>query len=77
VGCPARGTARWRDYAGGGRMDASAVNQTRPLVGDSETRTSKGPGEATWASRRAVLASLRERFPAVLAIFSKSMPPRC
>ena len=36
------------------------LTKSAPLGGDSETRTLKGPGEATWASRRAVLASLRE-----------------
>src|ERR1035441_10045570 len=36
------------------------LTKRAPLDGDSETRTLKGPGEATWASRRAVLASLRE-----------------
>ena len=36
------------------------LTKRAPLGGDSETRTLKGPGEATWASRRAVLASLGE-----------------
>src|ERR1017187_523582 len=36
------------------------LTKSVPLSGDSETGTLKGPGEATWASRRAVLASLRE-----------------
>src|ERR1035441_5787744 len=36
------------------------LTKRAPLGGDSETRTLKGPGEATWASSRAVLASLRE-----------------
>ena len=36
------------------------LTKRAPLGGDSETRTLKGPGEATWASRRAVLARLRE-----------------
>src|ERR1035441_3735643 len=36
------------------------LTKRAPLCGDSETRTLKGPGEATWASRRAVLTSLRE-----------------
>ena len=31
------------------------LTKSAPLGGDSETRTLKGPGEATWASRRAVL----------------------
>ena len=31
------------------------LTKRAPLGGDSETRTLKGPGEATWASRRAVL----------------------
>ena len=34
------------------------LTKSAPLGGDSETRTLKGPGEATWASRRAALAKL-------------------
>src|ERR1035441_4026624 len=40
------------------------LTKSAPLGGDSETRTLKGPGEATWASRRAALAKLeRAAFP--------------
>jgi len=43
-----------------GWMDARAVNQTRRLGGDSETRTPERAGEETRASRWAVPASWRQ-----------------
>src|ERR1017187_10196390 len=42
----------------GGEGIPAQLTKSARLGGDSETRTLKGPGEATWASRRAALAKL-------------------
>jgi hypothetical protein len=52
-------------------VEAGAVNQTRILGGDSETRHPERPEGATWASRRQVLASWREPFAQSIGHFGQ------
>src|ERR1035441_7388079 len=54
------------------------LTKSAPLGGDSETRTLKGPGEATWASRRAALAKLeRAAFRGVAKTQNLTLLCRC
>jgi hypothetical protein len=53
------------------------LTKRAPLGRDSETRTTKGRGEAASASCREAWQVGESRCPAVLAIFTKPLPPRC